>query len=270
MTNDTLSQVGPQVGPQVGTQVGTQLAPATVKSATRTLDIIEYVVSRGQPLVAQEIAAALQIPVSSLSYLLNTLVERGYLARTGRRYAAGPGLERLQARDRVFTLADRVAPLVRALRVQLNETASFFVRREWTVEALATESSDHALRYAVQTGTHAPLHAFSGGKALLAALGEADLARYFAQTDRLAFTATTITDEGPLRDEIARIRVTGIAMTHEEHTPGIVGLGRIATIDGETVGAFSVAIPVVRFDAEVDRRVSDLLTRTADLLAVAR
>ena len=55
-----------------------------------------------------------------------------------------------------------------------------------------------------------------------------------------------------------------------EHTPGIVGLGRTATIDGEVVGAFSVAIPVVRCDAEVERRASDLLTRTADLLAAAR
>lgn len=244
--------------------------PTTVKSATRTLDIIEYVVSRGRPLVAQEIAAALQIPVSSLSYLLNTLVERGYLARTGRLYAAGPGLERLQSRDRVFTLADRVAPLVRALRIQLNETASFFVRRDWTVEALATESSDHALRYALQTGSRAPLHAFSGGKALLAALGEAELARYFAETDRQALTATTITGEAPLRDEIARIRATGIARTREEHTPGIVGLGRVATIEGEVVGAFSVAIPIVRFNAEVEHRASDLLARTAGLLAAAR
>ena len=47
-----------------------------VKSATRTLDIIEYVVAHGRPLVAQEIATALGIPVSSLSYLLATLVER--------------------------------------------------------------------------------------------------------------------------------------------------------------------------------------------------
>lgn len=246
------------------------MSPATVKSAIRTLDIIEYVVSRGQPLVAQEIAAALLIPVSSLSYLLNTLVERGYLARTGRRYSAGPGLERLQARDPVFTLADRVAPLVRALRIQLNETASFFVRRDWTVEALATESSDHALRYAVQTGAQAPLHAFSGGKALLATLSEEELTRYFAETERRAFTAMTIVDEPHLRAEIARIRETGIARTSEEHTPGIIGLGRTALIDGEVVGAFSVAIPVVRFDAEVERRASDLLARTTDLLAAAR
>ncbi|OYY90329.1 MAG: IclR family transcriptional regulator [Sphingomonas sp. 28-66-16] len=240
--------------------------PASVKSATRTLDIIEYVVSRGRPLVAQEIATALGIPVSSLSYLLATLVDRGYLARAGRRYSAGPGLERLQARSPVFTLAEAVAPLVRSLRIQLNETTSFFVRRGWEVEALVTEPSAHALRYAVQTGAHAPLHGFSAGKALLAAMPDDELARYFAETSRQPFTATTIVSESGIRAEIAKIRQSGVAHTHEEHTPGIHGIGRAAYRKGELVGAFSFAIPVVRCSAALEHRATELLTRTAELL----
>ena len=243
-------------------------APATVKSAIRTLDIIEYVVARARPLMAQEIANALAIPVSSLSYLLVTLTERGYLLRQGRRYSAGPGLERLQAHAPAFTLTETVAPLVRTLRIQLNETSSFFVRRGWQVEALATEPSEHALRYAVQNGANAPLHGFSAGKALLAAMLDDELDRYFAESERRAFTETTIVSESELRADIARIRESGIARTREEHTPGIYGLGRVARIDGEVVGAFSVAIPTVRFDAEVERRATALLIKTADLLAL--
>ena len=199
----------------------TDTGSTTVKSAMRTLDIIEYVVARGQPVVAQEIAAALLIPVSSLSYLLGTLVERGYLARDGRRYLPGPGLERLQMRDPAFSLAERVAPLVRVLRAQLDETASFFVREEWSVKALVTETSEKALRYAVQVGTSAPLHALSAGKAILAALPEEEFERYLAETRREAFTVMTITSAAGLRAEIAEIRQTGIAHTREEHTPGI-------------------------------------------------
>jgi IclR family acetate operon transcriptional repressor len=245
------------------------LPPATVKSAMRTLDIIEYVVSRGRPLVAQEISEALGIPVSSLSYLLATLVERDYLARAGRRYTAGPGLERLQTHVPSFTLAETVAPLVRTLRIQLNETTSFFVRRGWEVEALVTETSEHALRYAVQTGARAPLHGFSAGKALLAAMDDGELDRYFAESERAAFTPTTIVSEAALREEVADIRTTGIARTREEHTAGIHGLGRVARIDGEVVGAFSVAIPAVRFDDAIDRRAAELLTRTTELLALS-
>lgn len=239
---------------------------ASVKSATRTLDIIEFVVSRDRPIVAQEIAAALSIPVSSLSYLLSTLVDRGYLAREGRRYRPGPGLERLQAPSPEFTLTERVAPLVRTLRIQLDETASFFVRRDWEIEALVTESSHQALRYAVQIGSMAPLHAFAAGKAILAAMEDEELDCYFASVEREAFTAATITTEAALRDDIAEIRRTGIAQTLEEHTPGIRGFGRAATMRGKVVGAFSIAAPVVRAKAEMERRATSLLLRTTELL----
>lgn len=241
-------------------------SPATVKSATRTLDIIEYVVSRSRPLVAQEIAEALAIPVSSLSYLLVTLVDRGYLLRDGRRYSAGPGLERLQAHKPSFTLAEAVSPLVRALRIQLNETTSFFVRRHWEIEAVVTETSDQALRYAVQTGAVAPLHGFSAGKALLAAMPDDELGCYFAGSTREQFTPSTIVSEAGLRAEIAEIRRTGIAHNHEEHTRGIHGIGRAAYMNGELVGAFSFAIPVVRIDAALEHRAIELLTRTVELL----
>ena len=237
-----------------------------VKSATRTLDIIEYVVAHNRALVAQEIAVALGIPVSSLSYLLSTLVERGYLQREGRRYSAGPGLQRLQARPDGFTLAERAAPLVRTLRVQLNETTSFFVRSEWDVEAIVTETSEQALRYAVPTGTRLPMHALASGKALLAALPDDELERYFAESERRRFTPDTVTAEKALRRQIAEIRRTGFAVTDEEFSLGIRGVGRVVTIGGDPVGALSVAVPKARFDETMQRRVTDMLERTAGLL----
>jgi len=240
-----------------------------VKSATRTLDIIEYVVAHPRALVAQEIATALGIPVSSLSYLLATLVERDYLVREGRRYSPGSGLEKLQLRAGSYTLADRAAPLVRTLRLQLNETTSFWVREGWEVEALLTESSDQALRYAVPTGNRMPMYPLAAGKALLARLADDELDRYFAETERLRYTPSTITAEKALRKEIAEARKTGFAFTDEEFSLGIIGIGRAVTTGGETVGALSVAIPKVRCDEAARRRVMDLLERTAGLLETA-
>jgi IclR family acetate operon transcriptional repressor len=240
-----------------------------VKSATRTLDIIEYVVAHPRPLVAQEIATALGIPVSSLSYLLATLVDRDYLVREGRRYSPGPGLGKLQLHAEAYTLADRAAPLVRTLRVQLNETSSFWVREAWQVEALVTESSEQALRYAVPTGNRMPLHPLAAGKALLANLTDAELDRYFAETERLRYTPSTVTSEKAMRKEIGEIRKTGFSFTDEEFSLGIVGIGRAVTIGGETVGALSVAIPKARCDDAARQRIMDLLQRTAGLLEIA-
>lgn len=241
-------------------------APAAtnpVKSAMRTLDVIEYVVANRQGAVAQEIAGALAIPVSSLSYLLGTLVERGYLARAGRRYLPGPGLERLRAPQSAMTLEDRVTPLVRALRSELNETSSFMVRRAWEVESLVTEASDHALRYAVDPGTRRPLHALAAGKILLAWMSPDEQLRYFAEVTRQPLTSLTRTDETALRADFARIVAEGICVAREEATVGICGVAVPVWIDRQLAGALSVAVPAVRFDAVMEERIRTLLIRSA-------
>lgn len=241
-------------------------SPTTVKSAMRTLDIIEFVVAHAQGVVAQDIAGALAIPVSSLSYLLATLVERDYLRREGRRYLPGPGLERLRAPVGEVPLAERVAPIVRALRSELNETSSFLLRRGWEAEALVTEASDHALRYAIDPGARRPLHAFAAGKAMLSMLDEDELAHYFAKAEREQLTPHTRTSEADLRADIARIQAEGVCVAREEATAGISGVAVPVWIDGKPAGAFSVAVPVVRFDAALEARTKALLLRSAEAL----
>jgi len=238
----------------------------TVKSAMRTLDILEFLVGQNRPMPAHEIATSLAIPVSSLAYLLTTLVDRGYLLRTDRRYAPGPALRRL-GEGVAPTLTERAAPLVKALRIQLNETAGFFVRRGTEIEAVVSEIGVHALRYTLEVGQRAPLHSFSAGKALLATFDDEAFEAYLAAAPRAAFTANTLSSADDLRAEIAEIRRTGIARTREEHTPGIMGLGRAIVADGAVLGALSVAVPAARFDAAFEARAIELLTRTAALLA---
>ena len=239
----------------------------TVKSALRTLDIIEFVVAHPQGPIAQDIAAALDIPVSSLSYLLSTLLERGYLMRDGRRYRAGPGLERLAVAPGALTLAERVEPLVKLLRSELDETASFMVRSGCEVEALVTEASGQALRYAIERGQKKPLHSLAAGKAILAALPEPELSRYLAECPRARFTQHTIVDEADLRIALEKVRREGMAEAHEENTKGICGLARTAWIDGQLVGAFAVAIPAVRFDTQIAQKARTALGRAAASLA---
>ncbi len=239
-------------------------APSTnVKSAMRTLDIIEYVVAHGTGVVAQDIAGALAIPVSSLSYLLSTLAEREYLLREGRRYLPGPGLDRLRAPSATVTLTSRVGPVVRALRAEVDETVSFMMRKGWEIEAIVTEASAQALRYAIDPGHQKPLHCLAAGKAILAALPDAELRQYFTRTERVRFAPATLTSERELRAAITQIRAQGYAEAREEDTAGICGLACAAMIGGEVVGAFAVAVPAVRYDEPLKAKVVELLKRAA-------
>ncbi|MBO9580607.1 MAG: IclR family transcriptional regulator [Sphingobium sp.] len=240
---------------------------ASVKSATRTLDILEFVIGHGRPVSAAEIAAALTIPISSLSYLLGTLVERGYLARNGRLHSPGPALARLQIAESAAMLSERVAARLRSISSQLNETAAFFVRHGYEMEAIASEVSAQPLRYNVEVGRLLPLHAFSAGKAILATFTEDELDDYFANTDLTGYTASTVIDEGKLREELLRIGRRGLARTGEEYTPGIIGLGRsVIAADGTLIGAISVAIPVARATPQLEDRAAMLIIRAADML----
>jgi IclR family transcriptional regulator, acetate operon repressor len=241
-----------------------------VKSAMRTLDILELLARQRRPMAAHEISATLGIPVSSLSYLLSTLAERDYLAREQRHYRLGPAVSRFHPGEAEPDLAERAAPIVKALTRELNETAGFFVPRGFEVEAVASEIGQQALRYSLDVGRFAPMHAFAAGKALLAALPEKTLKLYFKTVEREAFTPSTLTGEAELRRALDDIRRTGIARTRDEHTPGIAGTARAALIDGKAVGAFSVAIPVSRLTPQTERRIENLLARAVSLLAGAK
>ena len=100
-------------------------------------------------------------------------------------------------------------------------------------------------------------------------VSDAEFDRYLAETDRQRFTPSTVTAEKALRKDIAEVRRSGFSWADEEFSLGIIGIGRAVTMDGETVGALSVAIPKVRCDEATRHRIMDLLERTAGLLETA-
>ncbi|MHA6718745.1 IclR family transcriptional regulator, partial [Sphingomonas sp. RS6] len=233
--------------------------PTAVKSAVRTLDLIEYVVARPDGVPAQEIATALDIPMSSLSYLVATLVERNYLRRDGRLLQPGEGLERL-GRGASQSLLDRARPLVRGLRRRFDETASLFQAVDWEMTVVMTETSRQNLRYALDVGARVPLHAIAAGKALLASYDDRQLDAYFAASQRSRFTPQTLCDEAVLRRQIVEIRRSGVAATEDELTQGISGLGISASRGGATLVAIGVAAPSIRMSAELrDQIAGELL-----------
>lgn len=242
-------------------------APQTpVKSALRTLDLIEYVVARPAGVTSHEISTALAIPVSSLSYLLGTLVERGYLHRAGRTYFAGPGLDRLRRSQDELSLVDRARPLIKALRLQLNETASLFELDGWEMVAVITETAEQTLRYSIDVGRRVPLHCVAAGKAALAALPAERLDRYFAETTRERFTKFTICERGELTGELAAARAAGFARTRDEYTLGISGVGAAVCANGLPIAAIGVAVPSPRYSPEVEARVAAQVRQTARAL----
>lgn len=236
-------------------------APTPVKSALRTLDVIEYIVARPKGAQAHEMAGALSIPMSSASYLLRTLCERGYLLREDRVYLPGPGLDRLRRPKASLSLAERLQPLLQAVRHQLNETTSLMVRVGWQAEALLTETSDQPLRYAIAPGERRPLHCLAAGKIILSEMDGAELQAYFSASQRDKFTETTIVEETALRAELKQAQSLGFAIAREESVVGICSIAIAVKNNGVLEGALSIAVPTVRFTDALCSRFRDLSER---------
>jgi IclR family acetate operon transcriptional repressor len=211
------------------------------------MDIVEHVALQG-PVNARGIARATGVPESSLSYLLATLVDRGWLAQAAdRTYSAGPALARLAAGSQA-PLVDRARPVLRALSAATHETASLFIRRGYEIEVLEVELSTHDLRFTPQPGQRMPLHSFAGGKALLARMPADELDAYFRESARSRFTEHTICEEAALRREIADCRARGAAVSLEEHSAGVNGVA-VALDDMHSV---SIAMPSARFSPAIE------------------
>jgi IclR family transcriptional regulator, acetate operon repressor len=238
------------------------MVTSSVKSASRTIDILERIARQG-PATAREIARATRIPESSLSYLLSTLVERDWLCSlSDRTYALGSAFSRLAAGATPSPAERRRAQLKLVARTT-GETCSLFIRRGNEIEAIDIELSSQLLRFTPERGMRVPLHCFAGGKALLARMSPVDLDAYFVTGTRTRFTPTTLVDEAALRRDIVETGARGYAISREEHTAGIVGMG-VAADDRYSL---SVAVPTARFDAAFEKLTAKSLLEAAKALA---
>ncbi|MFC7738679.1 IclR family transcriptional regulator [Roseomonas sp. GCM10028921] len=242
-------------------------AQASVPSALRALDLLALLARAGRAMTHAELAAALDVPKSSLTLLLRTLAERDYVAAEGRGWRTGPAVVALSAPPAPGPDLARLArPIVRHLSEAVDESAGFVVPEGAAGRVLLAVNAHHPLTYAYRMGQFLPLHATSSGKAILAALAPEQATALLDGLDYSAFTPQTVTDAKALQAQIGAVRQTGLAKSIEERHPGIIGMARAVTAGGGVLGAFNVALPAVRFSKEAEERIATALSRAAEAL----
>jgi DNA-binding IclR family transcriptional regulator len=219
-----------------------------VKSADRTLDILESLAAAG-PSTLSELTRRLDIPKSSLHGILRTMAARGWIEAGGTRFRLGlralqVGAAYLDADDTVGLLAG----ILDELAARFGETTHLGRLDGPDITYVAKRESVHPLRLYSAIGRRLPAHATALGKALLAA-------RPFPEVDALlpdplpALTPHTIVDRAALREELAAIRERGYAVDREENTEGIVCVARPVPVRRPVADAISLSIPRARLTA---------------------
>ncbi|NYI03195.1 IclR family transcriptional regulator [Allostreptomyces psammosilenae] len=242
-----------------------------VKSAVRTVELLEYFAGRPGMHSLAEVQAEVKYPKSSLYMLLRTLVELGWVETdiTGTRY--GIGVRALLV-GTSYIDGDAVVGAARSVLDRLAEETTETIHLARldgpNVVYLATRQSQHYLRPFTRVGRRLPAHSTSLGKALLATCTDDQVRRLLPE--RLEpLTEHTITDREQLIAELADIRRRGYAVDREENTLGLRCFGVAVRYRTPARDAISCSVPVARLTPERERAVTEALVYAGEMLELA-
>jgi DNA-binding IclR family transcriptional regulator/sugar lactone lactonase YvrE len=223
-------------------------------SLDKALDVLDAVGSAPSGLSQAELAAQLALPRTTLYRLLGTLVARGLLRRDPLRRVYGLGLRCFEYARAAYAMPDLVAAAgaeLRALRDMTGETVYLAARDGHDVVALERCESLHSQRSNSALGQRKPLSCTSQGKAILAALPEAEREALVRELPMTPVTPRSLTERRRLLAELRVTATRGWSMDDEEMVLGVRCCGA-AIIDssGAVRGSISVAGPLYRLTME--------------------
>jgi DNA-binding IclR family transcriptional regulator len=240
----------------------------SVKSASRTVELLEYFAGNKGPHSLADLHASLGYPKSSLYMLLRTLTECGWVETdgTGTRYRIGlrallAGTSYIDGDHTVAAARDTLDWLAEAT----TETVHLARLDGADVVYLATRESQHYLRPISRVGRRLPAHTTSLGKALLAERTPAEVVSLLP-ADLVALTRNTIVAHDALAADLAATSKRGYAVDHEENTAGLRCFGVALRYRHPARDAISCSVPVARLAKGREHQIVTALLAARDRL----
>jgi DNA-binding IclR family transcriptional regulator len=238
---------------------------SSVENALRIL-----VMLRSRPSVrVSEVSAELDVARSTAHRLLTTLASHRAVEQdpVSREYRIGPlVLELGQSERRLDDVVSSLRPHLEYLGSRVDETVHVMVVEGTMCRFVDSVECPRPLRVTGRVGTEYPAHTTSGGKALLAAMSDAQLCELYPDEDLPPHNERSLPTRARLFRELEDVRLRGYALNRGESSEGIVAiavaqrLSRAATPVAIAVSAPDQRMPQDRVDevvaelTEVQRR----------------
>jgi len=223
------------------------LAPAL----DRGIDVIELMASDADPLSFSEIQAALQIPRASLTRILTTLLQRGFIDkiqengryRLGMRllYLGNHILDKINLRSVAFPYMQQLAKLT-------SETVELSTLDKDQLVLLDQIEGEGDVRLYSRIGAAYPyFHVTAIGKLYLAYMEQGKRGKSLQKIGLPSVTENSITDIDILELELATILQNGYAGENEELRKGVCRVvAPIFDHTGKVAGGLGIAAPAFR------------------------
>lgn len=235
-----------------GEQKGGAMEDYTVRSVDKALGLLEALSEFPRGVGVTELADRLGLYKSTAHRLLGTMMRRGYVeqsADTGK-YKLGYTVADLGMRLLAsIDLRGEALPYLRELADRTGEVAHLALLDGRDVVYIEKVDSASTIRMHSRVGMRVYAHATGLGKAMLAAMPEAESAAFIQRYGLPQLTDRTITDADQLVRSFQKIRETGCAVAIEENELGICCVAApIFGSDARVVAACSVSGPCSRMD----------------------
>lgn len=234
-------------------------SPALPRSRTsgidRSLQILDILTERHQPMTAYDLAKVTGAPPSTVYKLIDELVERAMLTRgaDGRAWL-GPRLMRYglayRARMSAFGEAERA---MFALNERVGEMVQICTRDEGMMQVVAMAEGTGPFRVTSDVGTRVPLNWTASGRLLVGHLPDAARVEVFRKWARASNTGLAETDPGKLAEVSRRDFLDGLSVqidTSEDQVACIAA--PVRGQDGTCQLTLSVVMPKHRVPDKFD------------------
>lgn len=216
-----------------------------VTSVERALSILELLASRHSGLSTSEISRFAKLPKSSTSYLLRTLVGRGYVRRDAETGQHTLGIRVLSLGGQAMqgmAIRDIALPHLRYIVDQTRLGAHLAVLDHGDAVYVERIESPGFIKMDIWNGRRVAPQATAIGKALICQLEREAVQEIVAQHQITPASSKTIMSMPRLLNDLAATRQRGYAIDDEEHAAGVRCVAApVFSASGEIVAAIGTS-----------------------------
>ncbi len=232
----------------------------SVRSLLRGLSLLECFDENNLALTLTDFSKKTGLSVSTISRLLQTLVQQEYLIKDSHKYYR-PG-KQIYRFMKILTNTDNIRsaalPILETLRDLYNETASIYIVRDDMRVCLESVQSNQALRRSVEVGEMLPLSRGAVGYVLLSWLP-------YAKRTRIAKENPELTEA-----VCSEIRKAGYVINDGIQEPGVFAVAApVFNGQGVNLAALAVSGPSYRIGEDMRQELVKAVKTYSGLLSKA-
>ncbi|GAB3104123.1 helix-turn-helix domain-containing protein [Aestuariicella hydrocarbonica] len=237
-----------------------------VKSALRTLEVLELFMEHRRPMRLKEIYQALNYPQSSTTYLLKSMLNRGYLNYNRRDHTYLPTVQVTSLGNwlsgYIYT-DDTYQNLVRELQKATDETVGLASQNDLFIQYILLESPDHEFKFTPALGTMRSMVDSSSGLALMSKMNDDAIEKICRYTNyyKISEQPVSITE---VMDRVQLVRETGYAYLKNKPTRKV---SAISIALDETLHNVPLAIGVGGFADRIETEKDTIVALMKEAIA---